>query len=802
MHYRFFRSGLWPGVLAIVLGLSAGWASAEATAEIEAALRSQPVIRPKSDSPLSAAAREYMKSRDADLAPVWVFFTDKKVFDAAGFEAAAALVTIPGRAAIRRGKVGRADVVFADLPVVDQYLDHMTALGAKIRRTSRWLNAASIEIAHDRLGRIEELAFVAFLRPVVGFSGSRPVDDETYPLPSPPPMRLADVLNYGESAGQLAQIGVTAVHQEGYNAEGVVLAILDSGFRKSHDALVGHVNEGRVLAEWDFVFDDGNTANEFPDDVTSQWYHGTSVWSTAGGCMEGILYGPAYRANFLLAKTEDVRSETPVEEDNWVAALEWADNLGAEVINTSLGYPDWYDYSDLDGATATISIAASTAMGLGIVVCKSVGNAGPSPGTLTPPADAFDILACGAVSSAGTIWSSSSRGPTYDGRTKPEVCAQGVGTFRAIANADDGYGFGNGTSYAAPLVAGAVCLLIQARPDFTPPMVRRAIMETASNADSPNNDYGWGIVDLEAALVWGANFESDVTDGPAPLTIQFYDLSTVTTPTWYWQFGDGEDSWEQEPSHEYQLPGLYDVSLTVESAWGPITMTRDRYVLVSADTLRFSTDSAYAGNQIVASVTLTNSQPLEGLVIPFQAGDGPVELSFDSATYGERTDYFEVITTTVIDPEFIRVSVSLTADVGGGALPLAPGSGEILRLYFSTDPWTRVGQANLLEVPVTPPAVSLTSGAFDYQPEVYSGELRTIDVDCGDVNHDGVKTLADVVLLISYVYMEGDPPASLAVGDINDSGEITLADIVALIDHVYIKKLPIECGHELSLRAR
>jgi serine protease AprX len=272
------------------------------------------------------------------------------------------------------------------------------------------------------------------------------------------------------------------------------------------------------LAEYDFIFNDYQTANE-ANDVSSQWDHGTYTWSTLGGAKTGTLYGPAFGASFVLAKTEDVRSETQVEEDNWAEAVEWADSLGADVISSSLGYSDWYTYASFDGHTAVTTIAANLATAYGIVVCNAMGNEGPNPGTLIAPADAYEIISCGAVGSSGTIAGFSSRGPTYDGRMKPEVCAQGVSTYCASSWGVTSYTNVSGTSLSTPLIGGCAAVLLSARPNLTPQQVRLAFMQTASKAANPDNTYGWGILNLAAALKWGANFTAANRIGQAPLSV-------------------------------------------------------------------------------------------------------------------------------------------------------------------------------------------------------------------------------------------------------------------------------------------
>ncbi len=413
------------------------------------------------------------------------------------------------RALKRRARVGLDEVVFVDLPVATQYIEQIVNLGARHRRSSRILNAASFEIPADRLDRVGALPFVAEMRPLAGFTGNPKAVDDDAGRDVPTTAELSpDALDYGSSFAQLDQINVPAVHDRGYTGSGVTLAIMDDGFRKSHEAFAPHYAEGRVLGEWDFINNDGNTAIE-DGEGSVQWSHGTRVWSVAGGDSEGNVYGPAYGASFILCKTEDQTSETPVEEDNWVAALEFSDSIGVDVINTSLGYSDWYTSADFDGKTAVITLAANTGDGLGIIVCNSAGNYGSGATSITPPADAYDILAVGSVYSTGIIVSSSSRGPTYDTgdpndppRIKPEVCARGVSDRTASYISDTTYTTGSGTSFATPLVAGVACLVIEAHPDWTPYQVRQAIKLTASRATSPDNAYGWGIVNAEAAIDW------------------------------------------------------------------------------------------------------------------------------------------------------------------------------------------------------------------------------------------------------------------------------------------------------------
>lgn len=753
---------------------------ASLTAAVRPQLQPQPAVIPKAEQPMSESARRFLARRDGETVKVWVFFTDKGVFTKEQFRAQANAVTFTERALKRRARVGVDDILFVDLPVVADYVNGVISQGAKLRRVSRWLNAASFEVPLDNLDTIGQLSYVARLVPLAASVRLRASTETVRPDEGGDKTQS---LNYGNSLAQLEQIGVPAVHDMGYNGSGVTLAMFDTGFRKTHEAFALHYAEGRVLAEWDFVFDDGNTANE-PEDWGNAWNHGTLIWSTAAGYLDGQIYGPAYRANFILCKTEDVRSETPVEEDNWVAALEWVDSLGADVVTSSLSYSDWYTYEDMDGATATTTLAANTAADLGIVVCNSMGNAGPATGTLSAPADALNMLAVGAVDSNGTIAAFSSRGPSYDERTKPEVCARGVSTFCATANSDNSYGTAGGTSLSTPLVAGAACLLVQARSEFTAHMIRDAFMQTADQADAPDNTYGWGIISSVDALGWGTDFTAENRIGVVPLTVQFWDNTPLAVSGWLWNFGDGGTSQAQNPVHDYTVTGIYDVSLTAETEFGEITRTKRNFVIAHADSLTMVPDSAFAGQPVTLTISLVNTQPLEHIVIPFQFGD-QFDLSMDSTRLGQRTDYFEDQTWVWWDPVNNTFAVRLRADDGGGAPPLEPGSGPIFHIYFTIDAHALGGLTNPVDSASGVFDVELYTGEVTYPPVVVAGYLGTISVTRGDCNNDGFINVVDLTYLVAYVFGSGDPPVSIQAGDADADLTINLQDITYVVEYLF-----------------
>jgi serine protease AprX len=461
-----------------------------------------PVIEPRFADALSAMDPQ-------SQVKVWVFFTDKGFTDMTSYRSALdlAVKALTPRAAGRRSKTMKPGLVdFRDIPVNQSYIDRIIKFHATEKQRSRWLNAASFEMPVGDLKDISGLSFVRSIKPVLG-GKRRPVEPGNEPE-GPLQEKGMFSLNYGSSYSQLQQINIPAVHSLGYNGQGVIVCMMDTGFRKDHQAFQLAYTEGRVLAEWDFINDDGNTQNE-PGDPSTQHNHGTMTWSTLGGASDGNLYGPAYGASFILAKTEDVSSETPIEEDNWVAGMEWADSIGADVISSSLGYIDWYTYPDLDGNTAVITIAADIAAQRGIVVCNAMGNEGSGSGSLIAPADADSIIACGAVDGSGNIAYFSSRGPTYDGRIKPEVCARGVSTRCANPSSTTGYTTADGTSLSTPLIGGAAAVILSAHPTWTPMQVREAMMASGNNSSWPNNTYGWGIPDILAAIQYSFYLTGD-----------------------------------------------------------------------------------------------------------------------------------------------------------------------------------------------------------------------------------------------------------------------------------------------------
>jgi len=753
------------------------------------------VLRQKSSDPLAASTLEFLYSQDSSQARVWLFFVDKGFEDRAGFVSAAANVTLTERALRRRGKIGRAHVLFVDLPVSQDYIATIVSLGGRLRRTSRWLNAASFDIPMEKLSQVASLSSVAEILPVARFRRSKD-DINTVRILGPPATLSPESPDYGPSQYQLSMINIAAAHGLGLSGEGVTLTMTDTGFRKTHDALRESVAGGRVLAEYDFVDNDSITSMEEGDSPT-QWDHGTLVWSVAGGHAPGHLYGPAFGANFILCKTEDVTSETQVEEDNWVSALEFADSIGTDVISTSLSYSAWYQYSDMDGQTAVTSQAASTCDALGIILVVAAGNRGSTPGSVRAPADAFDILAVGAVDRSRLLASFSSRGPTYDGRTKPEVCAMGVDTYGAATDDDSHYLYADGTSLAAPLVAGAACLMLQGRPDLTPAEVRQALQATADRSSQADNDWGWGIIDVGKALLWPLDFAVSPRAGQVPFEVTFTNNSYLEASSLLWDFGDGTTSTDANPTHIYDTTGVYDVTLSIATEAGSFTRTLPGMISAHSDTLEVPHVQALSFTGVRVDIRAHNFLPLNQIVIPF-TWDGELLISYDSfSTAGLRTENFSNQSLASLSTSTRRATVILSSSTAGTEPPLPPGEGPVVSLYFTVPifPWSALNPVRLISYGGYSP--SFRASSYEYTPELRDGSIR---LGCclgrvGDV--DGVggdePSLADVMALVDLMYISGAAPDCWTEADVNQSGgysagrtDITLGDLMMLVTYLFI----------------
>jgi len=390
-------------------------------------------------------------------------------------------------------------LVFEDIPVRTQYVDSLKSLGIEIVWELKWFNAVSARFPYQVLDDVKNLDFIKKIEKVKIFK-QRNDKFQTAHISSSVLKNSADnIYEYGLSTREMEMSDVPAVHNMGISGEGVLIGMIDSGFDwKNHPAL----KNLDIIDEHDFVYGDDDTAND------GDGYHGTETLSLAGGFEDGELVAPAFNATFILAKTENISSETRIEEDNFVAAVEWMESKGVDIINTSLGYSEFdtgqesYTYEDMDGKTALVTRAMEMAFARGVVTVTSAGNEGNDPWFyITAPADGANIIAVGSVTSEGNVTGFSSRGPTSDGRIKPEILAFGSSNYLAFGYSE-GYGFKSGTSYSSPIVAGICGQLLSVYPHLTNQQVRQTIIESGNNTEEPDNIQGYGILSAIKAITF------------------------------------------------------------------------------------------------------------------------------------------------------------------------------------------------------------------------------------------------------------------------------------------------------------
>ncbi len=402
------------------------------------------------------------------------------------------LLYLSQKAIDRRFKQG-ITIKQSDLPPNPSYITQVQQTGATTIYKSRWMNAVLIEATESQKNTIIAMPFVKgieFNRPLKQVRKSNVFNKFS--------IEQTETLNYGDATAQIQMLGVNTMHDNGFHGENMLIAVLDDGFfNVNSSACLAHLfTNNRILKVYDFVDNDQT--------VYSQGGHGTSVLSTIAGYVPNQMIAPAFEASFALFRTEDGASETPLEEANWLFAAEMADSLGADIINTSLGYSlfdnlaDNYTTAQMDGKTALSTRAADLAAERGMVVVISAGNSGNSSwGIITAPSDADSVLAVGAVNRSGDYVSFSSRGNLSDPRTKPDVVAVGSGT--ALCNTSGFASTSSGTSFSAPLVSGMAAGFWQANPHLTAIEVLTCIRKSGHQFNVPTIYLGYGRANFVSA---------------------------------------------------------------------------------------------------------------------------------------------------------------------------------------------------------------------------------------------------------------------------------------------------------------
>jgi hypothetical protein len=416
------------------------------------------------------------------------------------------------RAIDRRAKFG-IPIIEEDLPVNPAYVNGIAALGAQVFTISKWFNGVTVRIVDSAtyLHQIKALSYVQSVTRVTAYNSKKSSNNDKFRIEEelrkesksqgPVIPGSAQSYDYGPSHGQIHLLDGDVLHNQGYRGQGMVIAVLDAGFQNADitPAFDSLRTNNQILGTRDFVTPGGN--------VYQEHWHGGSVLSTMGGNIPGQLIGTAPKASYWLIRTEDAPTENIIEEYNWVVGAEMADSVGADVINSSLGYTtfdnDWMDHTcaDMNGYTNPSSRGANIAANKGIALSISAGNEGGSSWTcISSPSDALNALSIAAVDSLGNYAYFSSWGFVNGTYVKPNIASDGWNSW--VAYPDSSLGYGSGTSFASPINAGVMACFIQAKPNLTPSQIYLAIERSATQYADPDTLLGYGIPDYSKALVF------------------------------------------------------------------------------------------------------------------------------------------------------------------------------------------------------------------------------------------------------------------------------------------------------------
>jgi len=394
--------------------------------------------------------------------------------------------------AIARRAKQHLSIDSTDLPVCQKYVDAIRKKGVKIVVTGKWDNFVTVSCNNSLLiKKIATLPFVRSTEKVWKAPGSKKSQQSVKRDSVTNKVVRVDSCYYGSAYEQIQLSNGDKLHKAGFKGQGMTIAVIDAGFHNADQ--IEAMNNIRVLGVKDFVNPDG--------DIFAESSHGMKVLSCMAMNQPNVMVGTAPEASYWLLRSEDEYSENLVEQDYWAAAIEFADSVGVDVVNTSLGYYAFddksknYKYRNLNGSYALMSREASKAADKGMVVVCSAGNAGSGPWKkITPPADADNVITVGAVGKNGVLAAFSSIGNTADSRIKPDVVA--VGLASDVMDTNGVVGKANGTSFASPIMCGMVACLRQACPQLTAKQMIELVRQVGDRVDFPDNIYGYGVPDL------------------------------------------------------------------------------------------------------------------------------------------------------------------------------------------------------------------------------------------------------------------------------------------------------------------
>lgn len=477
---------------------------------------------------------ELAERNNSDKTLIWIYFTDKGTNTIAD-----AINTLSKESLIRRKTKGKIDEL--DIPVYENYVTAAVNIGITVKQKINMLNAISAYATREQIELLTNMSFVKKVDLVAKFK-KRPDDIEFKTTADNTPITITnnsdspESMSYGASLSQMTLINAVTAQDSGYNGAGVTIAVFDAGFDNLSHPCFDSIRT-RGFRTKDFVNGDTNVANG----GAGTGEHGTMTLSLIGGYKPGSLISPAYRSKFILAKTENTDSETSLEEDNWIAAVQWADGLGADIISSSLGYIAMdpgslrtYDWTWMNGDSTVITKGANHAVDIGIVVVNSAGNEGynATHNTLGAPSDGKKVICVGSVNSNKQRSSFSSVGLTTVGDIKPDVCALGSGNTVAQpsygSGSPTGYTTGSGTSFSCPMTAGVVAQILQANRNLTPLQVRTILRTKADSSFAPGRLRGWGLINAWESIKL-ARTSTNIVE-PSSVAADFYLAQNYPNP--------------------------------------------------------------------------------------------------------------------------------------------------------------------------------------------------------------------------------------------------------------------------------
>ncbi len=437
----------------------------------------------------------------------WVAFTDK---NSSEYSLSSPEDYLSERAIQRRIKQN-ISIDSLDLPVNSNYIESVLSIGAELIHASKWLNGITVKTENNNFeNMVLELSCVKEVQLTKPANSTKSAFNKFNETNATVRYPIDDTL-YGPSLSQTEIMNGQFLHNQGYNGEGMQIAILDAGFYKANEysAFDSLWANNQILGTKDFV----NPNSDF----YNTHYHGMSVLSCMGGNVPNSLIGTARKASFWLLISEDVDSEYLIEEDNWIAAAEFADSVGVDIINSSLGYYEFDDpitnhtYADMDGKTTRVTKGANIAATRGILVFASAGNEGNKAWKyIIAPSDGDRVIGVGAVDKNGTPASFTSFGPASDGDIKPNVAGVGRNTYLQLSNGNLGYA--SGTSFSSPVMAGMAASLWQSVPNATAEDVKFTMEISATLINNPDSVSGYGIPDFQKAWLYLVNLDVPTRD--------------------------------------------------------------------------------------------------------------------------------------------------------------------------------------------------------------------------------------------------------------------------------------------------